>query len=71
MIVAVDFAEQVSSLHSVAPRYIKLFTSSNFRPFMPISAVMLFMLLVTILLFSVLTSIPYVTVLSMSLLVRS
>ena len=28
------FAEQVPSLHRVAPRYLKLVTSSNFWPFM-------------------------------------
>ena len=50
-------AEQVSSLHRVAPRYLKLVTSSNFWPFMLISALMLFVLLVMILLFSVLTSV--------------
>ena len=47
-------AEQVPSLHRVAPRYLKLVTSSNFWPIMLISALILFM----ILLFSVLTSIP-------------
>ena len=52
-------AGQVPSLHKVATRYLKLVTSSNFWPFMLISALMLFMLLVVILLFSVLTSIPY------------
>ena len=52
-------AEQVPSLYRVGPRYFKLVTSSNFWPFMPISALMLFVLLVMILLFSVLTSIPY------------
>ena len=41
-------AEQVSSLHRVAPRYLKLVTSSYFRPFMLISALMLFVLLVVI-----------------------
>ena len=63
-------AEQVPSLHRVAPRYLKLVTSSNFIPFMLISALMLFVLLVLILLFSVLTSIPYAVALSTSLLVR-
>ena len=62
-------AEQVPSLHRVVPRYLKLVTSSNFWPFMLIPALMLFMLLVLILLFPVLTSIPYAVVLSMSLLV--
>ena len=56
-------------MHRVAPRYLKLVTSSNFWPFMLIPALMLFMLLVLILLFPVLTSIPYAVVLSMSLLV--
>ena len=40
--------ELVSSLHRVAPRYLKLVTSSYFRPFMLISALMLFVLLVVI-----------------------
>ena len=53
-------AEQVPSLQRIAPRYLKLVTSSNFWPFMQISA-MLFML----------TTIPYAIALSMSLLVRS
>ena len=44
-------SEQVPSLQSVAPRYFKLVTSSNFWPFMLISALMLFVLLVMILLF--------------------
>ena len=52
-------AEQVPSLHRVAPRYLKLVNSSNFWPFMLISALMLFVLLVLILRFSVLTSTPY------------
>ena len=47
------------SLDSVAPRYLKVVTSSNFWPFMLISALMLFVLLVMIVLFSGLTSIPY------------
>ena len=64
-------AEQVASLHGVAPRYLKLFTSSSFWPFMLISALMLFALLVVILLFSMPTSIPYAVALSTSLLVRS
>ena len=66
-----NFAEQVPSLHRVAPRYLKLVTSSNFWPFMVISTLMLFVLLVMILLFSVLTSTPHVVALSTSLLVRS
>ena len=49
------FAEQVPSMHRVAPKYLKLVTSSNFWPFMLILSV----LWVMILLFSVLTSIPY------------
>ena len=65
------FAEQVPSLHSVVPRYLKLVTFSNFRPFMLISALMLFVLLVMIFLFSVLTSIPYAFAASTSLFVRS
>ena len=64
-------AEQVPSLHRVTPRYLKLVTSSNFWQFMLISALILFVLLVMILLFSVLTSIPYAVTLSTSLLVRS
>ena len=64
-------AEQVPSLHRVAFRYLKLVTSSSFWPFMLRSALMLFMLLVIILLFSSLTSIPYAVALSTSLLVRS
>ena len=64
-------AEQVSSFHRIAPRYVNLVTSSNFWPFMLISARMLLVLLVTNLLFSVLTSISYAVVLSTSLLVRS
>ena len=51
-------AEQVPSLHRVALRYLKLVTSSNFWPFTLISALMLFVLLITILFFSVLISIP-------------
>ena len=46
-------AEQVPSLQRVAPRYLKLVTSSNLWPFMLISALMLFVLLVMIFLFSV------------------
>ena len=44
-------AEQVPSLHRVAPRYWKLATSSNYWPFKLISALMMFVLLVTSLLF--------------------
>ena len=65
------FAENVPSLHRVAPRYWKLVTSTNFWPFMLISALMLFVQLVMILLFSVLASIPYAVALSTSPLVRS
>ena len=64
-------AEQVPSLHRVAPMYLKLVISSNFRLFMLIAALMLFVLLIMILFFSVLTSIPYAIALSTSLLVRS
>ena len=64
-------AEQGPCLHKVAPRYLKLVTSSNFWLFMLIPAPMLFMLLVMILLFSVLTSTPYAIVLSTSLLMWS
>ena len=64
-------AEQVPSLHRIAPRYLKLVTSSNFWSFMVTSALKLFVLVVMVLLFSVLTSIPYAIVLSTSLLVRS
>ena len=46
-------------------------TSCNFWPFMLISALMLFVLLIMIFLFSVVTSIPYAVALSTSLLVRS
>ena len=63
-------AEQVPSLHRLAPRYLKLVTSSNFWPFMLICTRMLFMLLVMILLFFVLTSIPYAVALSTNLLVK-
>ena len=64
-------AEQVPSLHRVAPRYLKLVTSSSFWPFMLIFALMLFVLLVMILFFSVLTSIPHAAALFTSLLVKS
>ena len=64
-------AEQVPSLHRVAPRYLKLVTSSNFWPFMLIPVLTLFVLLVMILLLTVLASFPYVVALSTSLLVRS
>ena len=65
-------AEQVPSLHRVAPRYFKLVTSSNFWAFMLISVPVLFVLVVVMILpFSVLTSISYAIALSTSLLVRS
>ena len=63
-------AEQVPSVHRVAPRYLKPVASSNFWQFMRTSSLMLFVLLVVILLFSVLTSIPYAVALPTSLLVR-
>ena len=43
--------EHVPSLHRVAPRYLKLVTSSNYWPFKLISALMLYVLLVMIALF--------------------
>ena len=55
-------AEQVPRLHRVVLRYLKLVTSSNLWPFV---------LLVMILLFSVLTSIPDSAALSVSQLVMS
>ena len=64
-------AEHVPSLHRVAPRYLKLVTSSTVRPFMPISALVLLVLLVMISLFFLLSFIPYADALSTSLLVRS
>ena len=64
-------AEQVLSLHGVAPRYLKLVTSSNFWQFMLISALMLFVLLAMILLFPKLVSISSAVALSRILLVRS
>ena len=79
-------APRVPSLHRIVPRYLKLVTSSKFWPFMLISALMLFVLLVMILLFSVLTlfmplfclrvcwwvlTSTHAVVLSMGLLVRS
>ena len=52
-------AEQMPSLHSqLAPRYLKLNTSSDFWPFELISAVILFMLLVMSLLLYVPSFIP-------------
>ena len=64
-------AEQVPCLHRVTRRYLNLVTSSNFWLFLLISALMLFVLLIMVLLFSVMTSIPYAVALSASLLVRS
>ena len=64
-------AVQVPSLHRVAPRYLKLVTRFSFLPFTLLSALMSFVPLVTIFLFSVLTSVPYAVALSTSLLVRS
>ena len=64
-------AEQVASLHRVAPRYLRLVTSSNVWPIMLIYALTLFVLLVVILLFSVLTSVSFAGALSTSLLVKS
>ena len=43
-------AQQVPSLHRVAPTYLKLVISSKFWPFMLISALMLFVVSVMILL---------------------
>ena len=57
-------------MQRVAPRYLKLVTSFNFWPFMLISPLM-FVLLFMILLFYVLTSIPYAVASSANLLVRS
>ena len=64
-------AEQVSSLHRAAPKYLKLITFCSFCLLMLVSALMLFVLLVMILFYSVLVSIPYALALSTSLLVRS
>ena len=61
--------EHLLDLHRVAPKYLKLVTSSSFWLFM-ISAQMFFVLLVIILLFSGLVSIPHAVALSTSLLVR-
>ena len=65
-------AEQVPSLHRVAPTYLKLVAFSYFWSFtlILVHALRLFVVLVVILLLSVLTSILYVFVLSASLLVR-
>ena len=65
-------AKQVPHLHRGVPKHLKLITSSNFWPFMPIFALMLFLQLVMILFFSVLTtSVTYAIALSTSLLVGS
>ena len=64
-------AEQVPTLHRVAPKHLELVTSFNFWPFMLISALILSVLFFVMLLFSVLTYIPYAVALSMSLLMRS
>ena len=52
-------AEQVPFLHTVALSYLKLITSSNFWPFLLISPLISFELLVLFLFLSVLSSIPY------------
>ena len=64
-------AEQVPSLHRVAPRYMKVVSFSDFWLFMVISALILFVLLVMNLLSFVLSSIPYAVALFMNQLVRS
>ena len=64
-------AEEMPSLHRVAPKYLKMVTPSNFSPFMLISALMLFVLLVVILLFYMPISIPYAVTLFTSVLVKS
>ena len=51
-------AEQVKSLHMIAPWYLRVVIASNFRPFMLISVPMSLVLLVMIVLFSVPSSIP-------------
>ena len=60
-------AEQMPSLHWVAPRYLKLVIASNFWLFIQIFALMLLLLLITILLFSVQTTIQYAVALFTSL----
>ena len=50
-------AEQMPFLHGIAPRYLKLVTSSNFWGFVLISALMLCVLLDMVLFISVLTCI--------------
>ena len=62
-------AEQVPSLHRIAPRYSKLVTFSNVGPFLLIPALKLFVLFVTILLLFALTSSPYAGTPATSLLV--
>ena len=64
-------AEQGPSLNRVVPRYLKLVVPQDFWPFMLISAPTLFVLLIRILLFSMLTSIPNAVGLFTSLLERS
>ena len=64
-------ADQVPSLHRVSPWYLKLVTSSNFWLPMLLSSLTVFVLLVMILLFFVMTSFPYALALSTSLLVGS
>ena len=58
-------------MHRAAPKYLKLITFSSFCLLMLVSALMLFVLLVMILFYSVLVSIPYALGLATSLLVRS
>ena len=64
-------AEHVPSLHWVAPRCLKMITFFSFWLYVLIFALTLFVLLVMILHFSVLTSIPYAVAPSTNLLVRS
>ena len=51
-------AVQLPSLDRVAPKYLKLVTSSSCSPFMVVLVLMLFVLFTMTLDFSVLTSIP-------------
>ena len=55
-VILMSSVEQVPSLDRVAPRYLKLVSSSKFWPFMLVPPLMLFVLLAMILLFSLLTS---------------
>ena len=64
-------AEQVPSLHRIAPRQLKLVTFSNYWPFILTSARMLLVPLVMILLIFVLSSISNAVALSTSLLLKS